>query len=389
MEAYIKSQKRTDPTPPFLWGGSGRYLYVLNCADQDVSVIDCDSDTEITQIALTAGKDFASCHYRAIDQTVIVCGLNWIAKIDANPASGTFNTVILDQAHSYNSASYIVGTYLPYPFDFFSSGGTQCEVPGGNKPYAFMSPNSRFSNANFFRVGGHSNTFNMVYYHHSGVLMSNKIQFKLKDRMLNKNKALFSAQRWFLEAEPDFGWYQDLQSINFPAIKFGNFYIVVTDANVYLMWDSAYSIILNTLSTIGVGANRSHSEWCPNAQKLFIAPKITSNVMSVVTIDYANRALVDAGDITRTAYKATNEAGCDLMFNPYNGKLYVRAHNNSLTTGVNLVHVYDPMESVLADMYQGSITVGEMQSATRASTNAQNTWCFNRTRCYEYPNVRI
>lgn len=385
---------------PFLTGGSGRYMYWLVANNyttgsptaQSVAVMDvATNDTIVATISLTSSKNFSSLFYRAVDKTVHVVGNNWVDVIDANEASGTLNTKIASRAWALGSASYILGSYLPEPFDFFSSGGTHAKILGGRNFPLFKSADGRFDlsaePSNPIRLGGHSNTSNIIYYQISQVLQANKIQIKVYNA---KSKVMPNVDYSFA-ADGQAGWYNDLQAINFPVIRFGNFIVVSTGSQAYVMHqDSIGSPLLFPFLTLGV-SNRTYHTYCPNAPyKLFFTGQMTDNKITVVGIDVGGKQLIDLGDIDRAAYKDTNESGANVMlYNPHSGRLYVQGNNNLNVTGVTKVHVYDPTRTNLEDMYVRSVVVGEMKSDSRVSVTAQNTCCMNRTQIFEYPNILI
>lgn len=382
----------TPPALPFYLGGSGRYMYYL-CANnytvgtptqQYVSIMDVSlNDVIIDTINLTPLKNFSSIFYRAVDSTVHVVGNGWVDIIDAGEGRGTLNTKIASRVWTTGSASYVIGSYLPYPLDYWTVGGSSAQILGGSNVPTFTSPDGRYTGLSI-RIGGHSNTSNMIYYNSSQIINANKIMINV----INQASAKYPNVTYSFKANEQNLWYQDLQSINFPVYKFSNFYVPLTDANAYVMYLDVASPILHTLSTLGVGANRSFQAYCPNAPRLlFVTSQITSNIISVIEMDSVSKTLIDRGDINRVAYKDVNESGANAMiYNPYSGRMYVQANNNVNVTGVSMVHVYDPTLAV-ASMYVRTVTVGEFKSDTRVSTTALNTVCMNRTPIYEYLNI--
>lgn len=377
---------------PFMEGGNKRYIYKL-CPNgytaavpttQYVAIIDT-ADDSVTYITLAGSKNFSSIFYRAVDETVHVVGNGWVDVIDVNPASGTFHTITASRAWSTSSASYIAGSYLPYPFDFWSTGGAHAAILGGGIVPNFRSSDGRYEAP--VRLCGHSNTQNMIYYHLSQVLSINKSPIKVLNTPSENNPNV----TYSFMADPQTGIYNDLQAVNFPVYRFGNFLVVSTNTQVYVLHkESLTSHLLCAFITIAP-ANRSFQCYCPNAPlKLFFADQITVNQLSVVEFDYANKRLNDLGDLDRAAYKDTNESGCDgMIYSPYSGKLYVFSGNNLNVASCKKVHIYDPTLAV-GSMYQSSLTLNyEFKSENRASVSALNTQCQNGTPIWEYPDVLI
>ncbi len=380
------------PPMPFYYGGTGRYMYILIVngyttavpTQQYVSIIDTDaSDAVIDTINLSLSKNFSSIFYRAVDSTVHVVGTNWETVIDAGEGRGTLHTKLASRAWSMASASGQIGSYLPYPLDFFSSGGSQAKLPGASSDVPiYTSPDGRYTGNNI-RMGGHSNTPNMIYYHVSQTIAVNRSNI----HVTNTPSPLMANVSYSMEADPQFGYYGDLQTIVAPVYRFMNFYVVSTGNTVYLLNDKINSNILWTMTPAMGATDRTYQAYCPNARdKLFFTSQTTQNIISVVELDSINKRLNNLGDINRAAYKDTNEAGCGgLMYNPRSGRLYALGHNNINTTGVSKLHVYDPTQSSLASMYVRTVTVGELMGESRASITALNQMCMNRTPIYEYP----
>jgi hypothetical protein len=391
MNLYPYLSGAVNPEPlPFNYGGDGRYMYFLVCnlytiaspTTQSVKVLDTDTDTVVETITLTANKDFASIFYRAVDQTVHVVGTNWVDVIDADPSSDDFNTIIDSRTWTLSGLTAATGTYLPYPFDIFTSGGASVQISGGETVPKFLTSDGDIE-ANI-RLGGHSNSINVHYYHLSNIISANRTLIKvINARSKNCNKDYSFA------AHIGGGWTGDLQGFVAPVIMFGNFMVASTGGNIYLL--SNENITSSIIGAFGSAAtaNRSFQEYCPNApDKLFFTSQITNNFISV--FEFGDKELVDLGDIDRASYKDTNESGANaLIYNPYSGKLYCQANANTNTSGVTLVHIYDPTEAVLGDMYQGSVTIGEFKSDARSGAQGLNTVCMNRTRIFEYQDITI
>jgi hypothetical protein len=389
---YLSGAVNPDPLP-FNFGGDGRYMYFLVCngyttaspTTQTVKVLDTDTDTVVETITLAANKDFASIFYRAVDQTVRVIGNNWVDIIDADPASVDFNTVITSEAWTLGAVTRTTGMYLPYPFDWLTSGGSQTKLNDGATPPAFTTRNGVFTDAQI-RFGGHSNYPNTVYYHQSNLILTNRNYFKV----LNAVSVNTPAFPYSFHGHTGGGVHNDLNAGYAYPIRFGNFHILATSGNVYLMsLETPISQILTQPFPTIAAVNRPIQEYCPNApNRLFFTSQTTNNFLSV--IQFSGTGITDLGDIDRAGYKDTNESGAsDLFYNPYSGKLYCPSNNNLNLSGVSLVHIYDPTESSLGDMYQGSVSIGEFKSESRAAALGINTVCMNRTRIFEYQDVTI
>lgn len=383
--------------PDVILGGDGRYMYWLiannytsgSPTTQYVMVTDAGaSDAIIDTITLTANKNFSAIYFRAVDTTIHVGSSTWVDVIDARPASGTWNTVINSGAYDWSSsAAPPIAMYLPYPLDFFTTGGTNVPVfdETDNVPYV----NNIIGNNELdygLRLGGHSNWPNSVYYHESQLIWSNNNFFKV----INQEHVDWPNSTYHMEGYQGGAVFNDLNGQFAYPIRFGNFQVCVTTNSAYLLplHSVGTQISQTPWPTLGT-SSRVMQEYAPNARKLFFANQISNNNISVLSFDTVNHILVDDGDIDRTAYKATNENGAAMIiYNPYNGYIYVQANNNSNVTGVNKFHVYDPTQ-VTASMYIRSVTLGEFKSDSRASINALNSAVINRTRLFEFSDVNL
>lgn len=373
---------------PINVGGSGRYMYNLNCGDQTVSVIDGATDTVISTITLTSSKAFASLFYRSLDQSVWVLGLNYFDRIDANEASGTFNTIVESGATIIDIAGG--ASYLTWPLDVITSLSLNFRWV----PVKYIN-NSTEAQKDYLWSFNSSIVGQVTGGHHFG--LNSRLHPKSKLIELTRNQAINTRFGKVLDRSKNInvnspytltGVYHpsDLDDSAAASYAFGNFRLCTTSGAVYLIYTAySYSAIV-FLPAVGFGAGVYFQEYCPNAGRVFWASKVTYVRTSSFNIGKGTYTSVGIND--RAAYKATNEdATEDMMYNPYNGKLYVQGKRHStLTTGVNKVHVYDPT-AVLASMYLSSITVGEMASTLRHGNYSLNAFCMNRTRYWEAPEV--
>jgi hypothetical protein len=103
QEGFPYKLKITNRGTSINYGGDGRYMYVLCPKSRTVSVYDTINDvgtisgvarTSYTSIALTLANSYHSIVYRSVALQVWAFSTADVKIIDANPASGTFNTVI-------------------------------------------------------------------------------------------------------------------------------------------------------------------------------------------------------------------------------------------------------------------------------------------------------
>lgn len=103
-------------------GGDSRYGYNINFRDQTVSCWDTTTNLSIATIALPAAKDYRTGCYCELDQCSYVFGIQHYAKIDSNPASGTFNTVLTSGATGTGTYTAAVYDGITDAFYIMSSG---------------------------------------------------------------------------------------------------------------------------------------------------------------------------------------------------------------------------------------------------------------------------
>lgn len=389
MEGYIKRWEQLQRSPqgynplPWNFGDDGRYLYVLNAGAQTVSVIDCSSDTVVTTITLASGKDFGSVHYRPNTKQLICMSNTWMDIIDADTESATFNTVISSVSFA-TGVTASIASYLPFPFDYLSSGGSSVEIPDSLSGKVGVTPTRDGRYSAYYRLGGHSNTYNTHFHHLSNEVSCNRIQYRV-----TRNNRMSSVNYGF-NVTTRSNWYNDLNGLDFPVTKFGNFFIAITAPSAYMIeTDNCISSILFFLNTLG-HTFYGYGVFCPNApNRYFVAYNSGSNLISVIQLDYTNKALVDLGDVLKTGLGTAENGTRCMLHNPYNGKLYAQGNSSLNVTGVDKVHVLDPTAASIANLQVGTITVGEMKSASTAARYAQNTMTLNRLQCWEYPQIRM
>lgn len=386
---------------PELYGGNEQYLYIPNWFDQTVSVIDTDTDTVVTTITLTSSKSFTGIIYRAVDESVYVFGAFWFDRIDANPSSGTFNTVVESGASLVNDTAMNL-TYIPWPLDLICNSGANVRFHRFADKNSVTAAGKQFTitarNAGNYGAGG-DNLGQATFGHAVGWarlapkagLLFFRSEQSYKYKILHSTKDIQSNGPYTFVQE---SWQMDLDRNG----VVGNGYIF--DNMVIPSSSSASYKQIRSIDTAPLGAGLggsvsgpSFAEYCPingrgATSGLHCYAGKTSTLISVFEIGF--NTYNDLGDINRTAYKAANETGTDAMiFNHRNNKLYVRGYNGGTVPGTcDLIHVYD-MTQPFGSMYLTSITVGNLQSTAKQHNNPTNNMIFNQTKYYEANGVTI
>lgn len=368
-------------------GGDYRYGWVVCPKDQTVVIWDCLDDSVVTTVTLTSSKDFSWGFYRPVNKSLYVMGNLFHDRIDLDPANigTTFGTVVESTTNLIYS---YVGNYIPYPFDAICAGrATTYDVT--------LLPVSQMSNSNYFNAHYYSADRRHIASEYQADRFGHQKQTDARYHPLNN---LLEVDNKFLKIVRTNKYFHDNRQFKFVVANdyefslaanamqylFKNFLIAMTATSLYLIDRTITSPVYKTLSVSLGSTDKKIIEYCSHSRKIFIAAKLSTPSMKVFSL--SNGTLVDEGTISRSAYIATNEnATEDIAYNPIYKKLYAQGKNQSSSpdTGIDKIHVYDPSEALVDDMYQGSITVGQMGGAQRGANYAINCMGFNGNRYWE------
>lgn len=367
-------------------GGSCQYLYCLNGVSQTVSVIDCATDTVTATITLTAAKTFSALFYRPVDMSVYVLGVSYFDRIDADPASGTFNTIV--QSGATQIASPTKHCYIAWPIDALAGAGAprwvrvqDLNASAESLKYQWVSSDGQYANLPIF---GHGTSDNARLHPLSALIEVTStggtigpMFYKVYANTI-KQDGVFDGN-FRLERV---GIPTDLGQTMKATYKFRNFNVLITNNSIYAV-HSQYELsnLLYTVST-GLGSNSLYFlEYDPVNKILMVGfGTSVSGGSNIKAINVGNKIFTDAGTMTRTV--ATNE-NCtgDILFNPYNNKVYVQGKSHGGNpVGVDKIHVFDLASSLVSS---GSITVGNMGAPERSGNYALNALCMNGQRYWE------
>lgn len=388
-KTYPRTVNQPVSNIPVVLGGDGRYMYWLCAGDQTVAVLDCSNHT-VSTIALTAGKTFSMLFLVAQDKVVYVLGISYFNKIDIDPISGSFHTVVASGATLITDPKNF--SYLPFPLHSLAGAGSTMFIPVEhlNDTNYFLKWFSKDGRYGGDPLGALSTfLYNVRLYPNSKLISYEGIGLMDFCKIYPSFRGVKTTTPFTLKRIDTIS--ADLYQGAIATYVFGNFLVGGTSGALYILSkDYCYAPIwyFPAGSTMG-GSSRLFFEYTPSSKKLFVASKIATNLnIDVYNLPF-NSIPTLAGTIDRTAYKATNESATgDMIYNPYNGLLYVMGQSNSSTTGVNLVHRYDPTQAV-ASMYIGSTAIGEFINASRQSNHSLNAAVMNRTRFWEDNSVII
>jgi len=362
---------------------SYRYIYQLGLTDQTVTCFDTSSHSVVATITLTAAKSILNIQYSSRNKSFYCFGNAWYDRIDGDPASGTFNTVVQSGSFTSNSNASSM-TYSPYF-------------------HAFLCANGEL----FFIASDHSislaaatvNKWQQVF---KPIKINNNREYTLQSTLTQSPGPLIIMPKSGLTLAPIqnsgsvFSLFQlrkyqgvlrlyDVSLQNSISLlgntnKIGNYIFIGR------VLAGAYGIVDLETGTIGTTwalspTDRATAKFTPvggRSGRIFVYQRVNTNV-NLSVIDWATRT--DLGDISRAAYKATDE-NCTRqgIYCPYDKCFYVLGGNSSSTGTVNKLHRYDPTQ-VLASMYVASYTVGNNATATAYT---ENTLAMNGIEQYEY-----
>lgn len=373
-------------------GGTYQYGFCLNSKDQTLSVWDCSTDTITATVTLASSKNFCCAFYRSIDKSVYVLGTSgWLDRVDLDPDSGTFCTVVESGDRQVGSAA---ACYIPYPFDGLIPGRADTgydfdyiPIDKINDTANFRNRRTRQKDGRFYSEPprfGHQNIVHASYHPTYNML---QVENQFFDILVGTNdyrtdyKFKFRGNDILAFTGVGQGANQ-LGGSNVVTYLFKNFLLAATGGSCYVIGKGSNTILYQTL-THGCGSSgRFFYEYDPFSRRVMMQGKLATQGS---VFELGNGQLTDLGDLSRAAYLATNETGTeDMAFNPVYKKVYVqgRRHGAAGETGVDKIYVYDLAQS-LGSMYLGAITVGGNAGAERSSAYAVNMIGFNGNRYFE------
>jgi YVTN family beta-propeller protein len=326
-------------------GGDYRYLYVLNRRDQTVSVIDVSTNTVTATITLTAAKTFTAVAYRSVDKTVLAFGTNYIDRIDADPSSGTFNTVLGSHTTTTGAGAGVV--YLD-EFDGFLYGSSF--VNGIDKSNTGLQYNVNYSSV-YWR------NQNICFLHNISHLISGTIQ-------LVSDKRLVPSIQPFLSPN------------TVAPVKVKDYYYSGSSSN---LTKSRWSTLQYVAGLTVTQASIASMIYDPNNNRLWVGTTVNGSTnLQVITL---SNFTVESTESRAGSIDTNESATRDILFCPYNGYIYAKASNTSNpATGLGRVHYYDPSLSA-SSRYVGYVSVGQDGSGT---LYGKDTMCFNGLKIMEH-----
>lgn len=363
LVAQAHSQATTSRTIFSQDTGTGRYIYCLNHRDQTVSVIDTDTDIVIATVSLPAGNDWFAMCYRIVNQSIYLFGKNGTntpaCRIDADPASGTFNSVfsltgVLNGTTNVLTAlgfNSIISAVYDYINDliYFSDGSNG----GLLNPVTNVGSNINSVTA----LAGYGLFFNES----NNTIVSPEAAFVISLFSATTTKNTFTKSASTLGVTGIFNKKNGLSYLVGNAVRvFNNSLTSVATLTMALNWGDLALDLDDDLLMV------AHSYDGKN-----------------YVYNTATNALI--GSWTRGSLGTDETAARGCVYSPYSGKFYVQASGTTNLNGINRVHIYDPAVWIadgsnpanLSLMDVGFITVGNLHSGSGSGINRYDHMCAN------------
>ncbi len=347
-----------------------RYLYVMCQVDQTVKCIDANAATGSgdmsaaittsvtlpTNVSLGLGPTpllFGSLNYRSSDKRVYTFstdlnhfGEGYVSVIDADPTSGTFNTIV-ETVHCNNlrqdNNHSVVYSLINDTFYL----GEQNYDPIAKVTY------ERFNiyNQSDATVDQHGRN----YYDDT----SGRIIGGLRDKV--SHNVIPNATLGYLGNGNAFNWGEMVyDSVN-------NRYYINATSQVIVVDPANFNRtkIITTESGVRI------SGICIAGRKLFLGSS-TTNLVGVINLTNDTYT----GSFAKTNLGASEDSSRTFLYSASSDRVFIQAANTgSATTGVNKLHVINPNLS-LGSMETGFITVGNMEADLNGNKSI-NQMCLN------------
>lgn len=314
--------------------GDGRYLFVLCVNDQTVYIIDTNGHSVSSPITLPSGKSFGACAYRYLNKTVYTIGLNYVAIIDADPASGTFGTILSHSATVGTTNNQIAGLAYDYIHDKFWVGAT-------NGQLTKLDPGT-LTATNLGTAGGFFPP------------RCEWMQFIAPLRMM------------FIGDETNGSMLVSVDS-EVPVYALGAVYLAgqleynFNNGNIYQSRNSQCIVTgsnpIKPIATINNNAfSRGSLKVIQSSNKIYGCSPFNN---SIGVINGATNTTI--ATITKTSPDINETGSRQIVYGQYANRIYVMGTAiSNATTGVTRIHIFDPTN----DTYQGYVTVGNLESSS-------------------------
>ncbi len=346
--------------------GTGRYIYCLNHRDQTVSVIDTDTDTVTATITLPASNDWLAMCYRIVNQSVYLFGKNSTntpcCRIDADPASGTFNNVY-SLSGVLNGTTNVLsglgfGTIISAVYDYTND-------------IIFYSDGSNGALLNPVSVAGGSlnsisalSSFSLIFNESNGTLVSPEGAAAYQYLYAATNSM---TKRTFRKAPSAFATTALFNKKNGITYGCGNGMTLLNND-------------LNIIASLSTGSNWGDMAFGTDYDLIMLAHTFDGKNW---IIDSVGNTIIGSWTRGDLGASETHARGC--VYSPYSKKFYVQASGTTGADGINRVHVYNPQLWIddgenpanLSIMDEGHIIVGDLYSTTGSGTNRYDQMCAN------------
>lgn len=322
-------------------GGDSRYGYNINFRDQTVSCWDTSTGLVVATIVLPVGRSYRTGVYCELDQCGYVFGVSHYAKIDCNPASGTFNTVLTSGATG-------TGTYVASVYD------------GITDAFYIMSSGRLFKTVRATMV---STDVTSTYFIGADYLSGGpipKMSFIKSMRCItltdtNPGVAVLA------NIDDQFTIQRVISSGGGGLIKEfgGKLYWCEFDFMRVLRMSTPVMKPLNSVAS--TGARLGGVCFVPSLNRAYFSRHNFANIgvlnmatnFNLGTIGYSGSAVWGSPEI---------------QYSPYSGYIYAREGSQANVNGITTIHIFNPASGAIGARI-GGITVGNLESVSDIYAN--------------------
>jgi hypothetical protein len=361
QEGFPYKLKITNRGTSINYGGDGRYMYVLCPKSRTVSVYDTINDigtisgvvrTGYTSIALTFANSYHSIVYRSVALQVWAFSTADVKIIDADPTSGTFNTVI-ETITTTNFSPVTAVTYASENDTFYQSSSSYNAVSrilvASPTTIIYRNPLPTATNTGYFPrinsiiTGGSNGECQAV-----SNIVNNTVHVLLAGSVTNLAHYIIKGKHY--------------------------------NGNLTYYGRTLDNGTAEASITLAASSQRGDVAYNPTNSRVVIG---NYNSLTCVVAGIIPFASIGSVQSQLAGILASNtQAYSSITYSPYSGKIYVKSISNAGNlTGCNRVYIIDTTQA-LASMVCGYFTVDDSDRIIGQYNNSY--MCCNQLKVNEY-----
>lgn len=314
-----KTIERVWPVTP---GGDGRYLWNINRFDKTTSIVDLSTNTTVATLSMPSIVDYSCGNYVPADKCLYIHHSSGHYKVDLDPTSATFATILVSNSDFPTSNSGNIVTYVQ-SIDAFVG------VSNGSTARPRLNPTATY----FIGVGGGRNVVGII---------AQSLGYQLKGGTNPSNGGSFEN-------------INTLKQIGFGSISSHG--CPVINKRFILEWAEMdiNAKLVRSVNTVGMQGHYM-SGFCPRSKRL-VGGGGNSSGWRLGVIDHVSFTYIG-----NTSYIGSTGAPAaygyqyrEVFYNPFNGLMYCKPIYHAANTSD--IHVYDCTQA-LTSMYQYAVAVG-------------------------------